>query len=272
MSLINTSNNINSSNKYSYLFIIVGLLIFCIFVILALNLFNTQSNLQMVSGTEYISREQGQVIIKLQNSDKVPIDGANCTVSILYPDKSYFVVDKEMTSTTVPGNYYYSFITSKVEGVYEEHISCKLDNSEILYISSSFHVSKALNEVINISDYQKQEIDKLDYLINKINDVDTNISKIAIDLKSTNINLNNLNKDSNSLKANISEVNSNLSDFKENIQEIDDKVYAINNNLVSLNNNLENIDDQIDSKINSNFDNISNKFKDTAKSMYSIFE
>jgi hypothetical protein len=32
------------------------------------------------------------------------------------------------------------------------------------------------------------------------------------------------------------------------------------------------VDDQIDYKINSNFNNISDKFKDTAKSMYSIFE
>lgn len=107
--------------------------------------------LEMVSGTEYITGEQGQLIIRLTDYDGNPISGADCTASILYPNKANFVLNQIMTESTQAGNYYYMFTPPSTTGIYEHTITCsfvrggRVDTSTV---SHSFHVSPALVEMI----------------------------------------------------------------------------------------------------------------------------
>ena len=138
-----------------FIFLAVALFLIVFFVFL-----KNSALLSMVSGTEYISGEQGQIIIRLEDSKGNPLSNANCLVSVLYPDKSFFIVDEQMQSTTVSGNYYISFITPENEGVYEEYVVCDITGRDI-YISSSFHVSAGLNLVSEMFSAQQTQFQRV---------------------------------------------------------------------------------------------------------------
>jgi hypothetical protein len=104
-------------------------------------------NLQMVSGTEYISGEQGQLIVRLTTYDGAPVTDASCQASVLYPNKSPFLTDQLMSQSTESGNYYYVFTPPSEPGIYEYTITCVYSvngRSATSSVSHSFHVSPAL--------------------------------------------------------------------------------------------------------------------------------
>lgn len=201
---------------------------------------NTENNiLKMVSGTEYISGEQGQVIVRLENSKNQGIDDAICKLSLLYPDKSYFLIDQTMLPTSIPGNYYFSFMTPAREGIYEEQIICSSEknNFQNRYISSSFHVSTGLNLIVEVSRTQREIY--------------------------------------NDLNAKITELNKKLENLDSNINQkittIENNNYEIQQNITDVNNNVNNLNNNIDEKLNNKFENLNTKFKQTAESMANIF-
>jgi hypothetical protein len=124
-------------------------------------------DIRMVSGTEYISGEQGQVIIRLADSKGDPIDDADCEVNILYPDKTYFLIDAGLEASSTTGNYYREFTTPAITGIYEETITCTFPgNNKVVKVSSSFHVSVALNFIIELSQREREHYDELVRMIN----------------------------------------------------------------------------------------------------------
>ena len=147
-------------NKNFYVFASVLLVLIGIFLIIYFTIIKNPSSLSMVSGTEYISGEQGQVIIRLEDSKENPLTNADCLVSILNPDKSFFIVDEQMQTTSVAGNYYITFITPEAEGVYEEHIVCDIGGRDI-HVSSSFHVSAGLNLVAEMFSAQQTQFQRV---------------------------------------------------------------------------------------------------------------
>ncbi len=133
--------------------------------------------LGFVSGTEYISGETGQVIVRLGDTDNNPITNAKCNVTILYPDKSYFLLDYPLQPSTEPGNYYTQFTTPTITGVYEETARCSFDlknKKRELIVSSSFHVSVALNFIVDLS---AAEAERYRDLISKLNQTMINVNK-----------------------------------------------------------------------------------------------
>jgi len=113
-------------------------------------------NIKMVSGTEYISGEYGQVIVRLSDIHGNPKKDVNCSATILYPDKTYFLTDLNLIASSTEGNYYAEFMTPSDTGIYEETIKCTIltkDGETNMTVSSSFHVSIALN-------YVKEMLDK----------------------------------------------------------------------------------------------------------------
>ena len=122
------------------------------------------ADLKMVSGTEYISGEFGQVIIRLSDYKGKAITGALCNVTVLYPDKSYFMLDLPLQPSTEPGNYYREFTTPTINGIYEETIKCSsIVNGKPVAtsVSSSFHVSVALNFIVELSRLQAERYSDL---------------------------------------------------------------------------------------------------------------
>ena len=106
----------------------------------------------MVSHSEYWSGETGQIIARLYDWLGQPIIVNNCTATIYYPNKTFFVnaalTNDALQATT--GTHYYTFTTPTTEGVYEYMVTCSY-NSKVRSVSSSFHVSPAQNfeNVIN---------------------------------------------------------------------------------------------------------------------------
>ena len=85
-------------------FFFIGIIILVIIIAFLVYTFVVQAEpiIKMVSGTEYISNEEGQIIVRLQDNAGNNITDASCRVSLLYPDKSYVFIDQDMIPTTVP--------------------------------------------------------------------------------------------------------------------------------------------------------------------------
>jgi hypothetical protein len=175
--------------------IIIIIVVIALVIFVVLPMFGVAiPDIKMVSGTEYISNEEGQIIVRLQDSLNNPINDANCLVSLLYPDKSFVFIDFPMQRTTVPGNYYYSFMTPATNGIYEESINCTLvrDNTPTaLHISSSFHVSAGLNLIVEVSRSQREQFDRMVADFNATNErlnalqhyVDTNLNETVLQVQ-----------------------------------------------------------------------------------------
>jgi hypothetical protein len=251
-------NNINHMNifkkdkKYKYVFIGILAILLIIIIILIYRKETTYPTLEMVSGTEYISGEEGQIIIRLQDNRNNPITNADCIVSLLYPDKSFVFIDQEMSPTSVAGNYYYSFTTPEKEGVYEEHTRCSIPNGDEnieLKVSDSFHVSTGLNLIVEVSRTQREQYDSL---LNTMNDVDSNMQAKMLDLE-TKVN-NMQNYIDNNVMTQMHNINQNVEDINR-----------------SIDNSLVNIKQDLNKSIEDNFYVLFNKFKESANAMSNIF-
>ena len=110
-----------------------------------------ESNMVVVSHSEYISNEIGQIIGKLYDFRGKPIL-ANCNVTIYNPDKTIFLAPTPTDDTleVIDGTHYINFTTPSTEGIYEYKIQCyfTLNNKALnRTISNSFHLSPALNTI-----------------------------------------------------------------------------------------------------------------------------
>lgn len=234
--------NLNSSKKI--IFIVIGLLIIGLilfFLFSSDTIRESEPLLKMVSGTEYISGEQGQVIVRLQDSRDNAITDANCVLSLLYPDKSFFLVDVPMVPTSVPGNYYHPFITPEREGIYEEHIVCRVERNDVvreLHISYAFHVSTGLNLIVEVSRAQREQYDDL---VNRVNSLDLKLNNVQTYIDT------NVMSEVNSLSQDINDVNA------------------------SINSSMDGIEARMNETMMNNFDALYSRFRDSYNAMASIF-
>jgi hypothetical protein len=246
--------SLSNKNKkvilYSFLFVLViGVFGFVIF--LQPKLYTPE--IMMVSGTEYISGEQGQVIVRLEDATSKSITDANCWLTLLFPDKSLFLIDVPMVSTSMPGNYYHPFTTPMVNGIYEEYIKCLIPDSEdttrILNISNSFHVSPGLNLIVQLTTLQKEHYDDL---VARLNSLDANVKSqfYLIDNKFYD------------LQTYLDEnVMGEINNLNTNVVDVND----------SLNNSINNVNRRLNSTMENNFDEFYNRFKDSYDAMANIF-
>jgi hypothetical protein len=209
-----------SNNKKKYvIFSIIGVLVILILVLIfsSNSIVSGEPLLKMVSGTEYISGEEGQVIVRLEDSRGIPITDADCNLSLLFPDKSYFLIDVEMDQTSIPGNYYHSFTTPQTPGIYEEFITCKVlrgDTVRTLNVSYSFHVSPGLNLIVEISKSQREQYEAL---VEKINNLDSNLRAqiYSVDNRIYGVQTfidNNVMAEINGLNQNVNDINLSIND------------------------------------------------------------
>lgn len=209
--------------------------------------------IKMVSGTEYVSGEEGQAIVRVIDSKNNPVSNADCTLNLLFPDKTFFLTDISMRPSSVQGNYYHSFITPEVPGIYEKHIFCKVLESDekeyILNTSYSFHVSPALNLVVELSKNQKEQYENL---LSEIRNLDSNF----------NYKINLVDKKLDDLYQYID------GNIKYEIYSIDKDIKDLNS---SFNESFLRIESQIDTKLSQNLDPLFNKFRESYTVMAEIF-
>lgn len=101
--------------------------------------------MQIVSGTEYLPGDAGQIIVEARFQNGTSALAGTCLLSVWYPDKSIAFL---MNGTTGPnGNQYGNFTVPNVTGVYEYQAVCPLSTFINGTVSKSFHVA-AKNGVI----------------------------------------------------------------------------------------------------------------------------
>ncbi len=246
--------HLNSSNKKIVFYIVIGILVIglILFLILSYSQKSAEPGIKMVSGTEYISGEQGQVIVRLEDTRNIPIEDADCILSLLYPDKSYFLIDVPMLPTSVPGNYYHAFTTPQTPGIYEEHIRCTVvrnDTPRTLNISYSFHVSPGLNLIVEMSQSQREQYNDL---VAKINALDSNV------------------------RAQINSVDMRVYGMQEYIDNnVMGEINTLNQDVqdinISLNDSVTGIEGRLNDTMLNNFEELYNKFRASYDAMANIF-
>lgn len=197
-----------------------------------------EPGIAVVSGTEYISGEEGQAIVRVTDPKGNPIPVANCTVTILYPDKSYFIIDTQMIASSIPGNYYKAFTTPSTIGIYEETFDCIATRNfqEFrLRVSSSFHVSYALNYLLEMDARETQH-----YL-----DIVHRLDLIGADLGNMNSSIENISKEVDGIESHLGTVDSTLSTLNNAIMvtttTMNQKFASIYEDFASLGSSMSNI-------------------------------
>ena len=96
----------------------------------------------IVSRTEYVPLDDGQVISEIRFALSFTPVPATCYASVFYPNKTVFISDWVMTPQNSTGTQYVNFTVPSVEGVYEYQSRCEYNNRNYT-TSKAFHVSSA---------------------------------------------------------------------------------------------------------------------------------
>jgi hypothetical protein len=211
---------------------------------------DSQTNyLDIVSKTEYYANETGQIIVRLSKGNGDPLTGS-CNGTIVYPNKTIWILDYPLISSSILGNYYTTVTIPDVLGVYEYSFACFVNPSgQILTKSSSFHVSIAyqkFQEIINMLNNMNSTIGNITF-----NTTDLEIN-MANNFTYTNNLINQLNQFVNNsfinVNNNIFSLNTTINDFRSYLTirlntietKIDNIVLSINNLINSISNGFTN--------------------------------
>ena len=198
--------------------------------------------LSMVSHTEYRFSEPGQIISRLVDFQGNPVSVTNCTATILYPDKSFFVQDALMSaSTNITGDHYYGFTTpAGPEGVYEYQSTCNYGpgGTKQASVTNSFHLSSAFTDVLN----------NLTSMTTQLTNIEGNLSIVQIDLVNLANNVSAINASisqdildlSNQLNSNTSTILAEFTTIQANFTHVIDDLHAINSTMLAEFTNIAN--------------------------------
>jgi hypothetical protein len=234
---------INKKQKWiSGVILVLGLLLMSVGVISMGSTVADKVSLIMVSHSEYVASEQGQIIGKLYNYKGLPIL-ADCNVTIYNPDKTIFLAPTPTDDTleTLDGTHYINFTTPTVEGVYEYKLDCSFPNSLTTSrtISNSFHLSPALNTIVTVNGTVSSVAVNLQNLINYVN---TNFTYQNQQLVYQNGMLVLINTTTKDILANVTGIDTQVKNIWDNMfTDLDayNNFTVIDNNFVVVNNKLD---------------------------------
>lgn len=222
---------------YLGLFSILGIILIGLGVLSYGQELSEETNMVMISHSEYWTGEIGQIIGKLYNFRGQPIL-ADCNVTIYNPDKSIFLsaTPTDDTLEATDGTHYINFTTPTLEGVYEYKIRCdfNLNGLKNRTISNSFHLSPALNTIRNINTSIANLTQNINFIReNLFSDTDAfnNFTQIQVNFSVINQKL-------DTISQNISVLNQYCSNPTTNSSELCRLVWENNNRLISANQTL----------------------------------
>jgi len=106
---------------------------------------------KIISGTEYQSGEEGQVIAYVEDADGNPITGATGVVTIRYPNTTVWLNAVSMAEIG-NGLYYYNFTTPAITGMYTAFVNITSGvNSDTE--GKAFHIAPWANLITKMEDY-----------------------------------------------------------------------------------------------------------------------
>lgn len=222
---------------YLGLFSILGIILIGLGVLSYGQELSEETNMVMISHSEYWTGEIGQIIGKLYNFRGQPIL-ADCNVTIYNPDKSIFLsaTPTDDTLEATDGTHYINFTTPTLEGVYEYKIRCdfNLNGLKNRTISNSFHLSPALNTIRTINTSIANLTQNINFIReNLFSDTDAfnNFTQIQVNFSVINQKL-------DTISQNISVLNQYCSNPTTNSSELCRLVWENNNRLISANQTL----------------------------------
>jgi hypothetical protein len=243
-------------------------------------------NMYMISHTEYRYGEMGQIIVRLVDFQGDPIVVDNCTTSILYPDKSFFVQDALMLdSENITGDHYYNFTTPNgPEGVYEYQAICNYAPNKQKSATNSFHLSSAFNTTIADLEITIANLAEINSTVTAFRiEVQANFSQVQEAISNINVtsDVAGIIVTLGQVNETVNGINSNLNDFIANttvaLAAIDANTVAINgtvNNiyadLATLNTTMIVRFDAIDAYMAANFTQVFSNISDLRQLVYDI--
>jgi hypothetical protein len=181
----------------------------------------------MVSHTEYRYSEPGQIIARLVDFQGNPVTVNNCTATILYPDKTFFVQGDLMTeSGNISGDHYYGFTTpAGPEGVYEYQATCTYAaGAKTASVTNSFHLSSAFTSLFgNITSIQGDLTNVLNNLTDISNDLSSINASLSVSIDGVSLQVSNLSQ----------QLNDNTTTILNAIDNVNSTITEITNNILS---------------------------------------
>ena len=103
------------------------------------------ATVEIISRTEYIPGDEGQVIGEVRYVISGEPATADCYASAYYPNKTTLFFEQPMVENAI-GTHYYNFTVPSIEGVYEYQTKCDLGTKNVTR-SKAFHVSSGFREL-----------------------------------------------------------------------------------------------------------------------------
>ena len=102
---------------------------------------------EIVSQTEYIPGDEGQVIGELKYVLTGATVPATCYASVYYPNKTIVFYEQTMTNNAF-GTHFLNFTVPSIEGVYEYQTKCDVGAALNITRSKAFHVSGGFRQIV----------------------------------------------------------------------------------------------------------------------------
>lgn len=212
--------------------------------------------MHMVSHSEYATGDNGQIIARLVDWKGDPITVDNCYATILYPNKTAYVSDGNMTAGGITGDHYYTFVAPAVEGVYEYQARCEytVGTTKNASVTSSFQVVPAYNKIDIMEElvaYTATGIGQINLTVNNINStlnvVSSQVTNMSADVQliyalSTEINATThsiYDYMTGTLATNINNVLSELGVINATVNRIESNTLDINSTVTAIKENQE---------------------------------
>jgi len=101
---------------------------------------------EIVSQTEYVPGDEGQVIGEVRYVLTGATVPATCYASVYYPNKTIVFYEQTMTNNAF-GTHFLNFTIPSIEGVYEYQTKCDVGAALNITRSKAFHVSSGFREI-----------------------------------------------------------------------------------------------------------------------------
>ena len=150
----------------------------------------SNTSIVFIGNTEYNIGDDGTIALRLLEGDQdeqTGITGATCNVDILYPNKTLFLDDSNMTEYG-EGVYYQDFTVPSPNGVYIYHTNCAEQGSTFKALNT-FHVGLVDGiSIVNVTNTTviSQIVNVTNQSVN-VNDVTVNLTNTSIISQTINV-------------------------------------------------------------------------------------
>lgn len=184
--------------------------------------------------SSFYPNENAQFIVRAEDAFGQAIS-ANCSASILYPDKTPFMTNQTMTLSPY-GNFYINFTAPSILGMYEEIAQCQaitVIGVRNLWALGSFKVEINPATEVNLTNITNQLNEINSSFTNQLTEINNSLTYLNGSVSYMNNTVNNINSTtnqiynfSNDINYTVTQINLTTTNINTTVNNID---YIINN-------------------------------------------